>query len=426
MNYPMGGRDSDVPPIKAIVGGIVVALLIILSVITIIGVSQNKASATRWGCVYGGGLLDTPNLKQTVAPGTRGSLTIYDDMRTVPADVRDYIIDADDAARDPNAVPISLPVRARDIVVGEEVIESVGVTTILVELQAKFVFNENACDWDEKYGRGMDNLNFDTPQGEVSGWTTWLKNNMYKRIQEAARPVVRDFDWLQLSTNQQVTFADNTDQVFDILAAEIALSLTTELEASLGANFFCGPSYAFDGSFDGELETCPPIEISITELTPENPDLLANYETIVANAEAQQKIASDRDRAIAQADADADTQTAVAQADSRTQQATSDAQAEAELAETERRRATDLANAEADLAVAEAQTEVEQVRQENELIKAQADAAYCAELAEVGESCVLQDAVNNNALPDVVVGGNGTGLDILLPVPEPESVPVEE
>lgn len=198
-------REDGSTRIGRVIGAGVLGFVLFVAAVTMVfGMSQNKAEATRWGCTYGGGLLDTPSLKKTVAPGTRGGFTVYDTFRTIPSDVRDYIIDANAEAADPGATPIVLPVRARDVrIEGEDVLsESEGVTYVLLELQAKFVFNENACVWDKTYGRGMSNLAFDTPQGQPSDWTVWLKNNMYKRIQEAARPVVKDFDWLELSTNQ--------------------------------------------------------------------------------------------------------------------------------------------------------------------------------------------------------------------------------
>ena len=65
----------------------------------------------RLWCTYGGGLLDTPGLKMSVAPGTRGGFTTFDTQRFIPADVRDYIIDAEESVRDPGATAIVLPVR---------------------------------------------------------------------------------------------------------------------------------------------------------------------------------------------------------------------------------------------------------------------------------------------------------------------------
>jgi hypothetical protein len=410
-------NENGEPRIGRIIGaGVLGVILLFTSLFVLTGLSQNKAEATRWGCTYGGGLLDTPGLKMTVAPGTRGGFTVFDNMRTVPSDVRDYIIDADSNAADPGATPIALPVRARDVQVGDEVLESEGVTYVLLELQAKFVFNENACVWDEKYGRGMSDLNFDTAQGQPSGWTSWLKNNMYKRIQEAARPVVKDFDWLQLATNQEVSYdGQEPDEVFDVLAREISATLTSELEASLGANFFCGPSYSFDGDVDGEFETCPRIEISITELTPQNKVLLENYEAIVANAEAQQKIESDKDRAIAQANATSEQQQAEARAASDAQVTQAEEAQRAQIAEEQRRNEVGINKAAADLAIAQAQAEVARQQAANDAIIAQGSASYCRELAAAGVSCELLEAAKQGTpiVPQIVTGdGAGTLLNI--------------
>lgn len=408
-------ESGDIRLGRAIGAGVLGVILLFTSLFILTGLSQNKAEATRWGCTYGGGLLDTPGLKLTVPPGTRGGFTVFDNMRTVPSDVRDYIIDADSNAADPGATPIVLPVQARDVNVGDEILKSEGVTYVLLELQAKFVFNENACVWDEKYGRGMSDLNFDTAQGMPSGWTSWLKNNMYKRIQEAARPVVKDFDWLQLSTNQEVSYdGQEPDEVFDVLAREISATLTSELEASLGANFFCGPSYGFDGKVDGELGECPRIEISITELTPQNPELLKNYEAIVANAEAQQKIESDKDRAIAQANATSQQTQAEARAQSDAQVTQAEEAQRAQIAEEQRRNEVGVQKAAADLAIAQAQAQVATQQATNDAIIAQGEASYCRELAAVGESCVLETAAKEGTaiVPQIVTGDAGTLLNI--------------
>lgn len=401
-----------------ILAGIIAVVLIVTVLFSAAGMSQNKADATDYGCTYGGGLFDTPGLKMSVAPGTRGGFTTFDTQRFIPADVRDYIIDAEEGVRDPGATAIVLPVQARDIEVDGEDVSSDGVTYILLELQAKFVFNENACLWDQKYGRGTDDLNFDAPQGTASGWTSWLKNNMYKRIQEAARPVVKDFDWLQLSTNQEVSFAgQDPDEVFDVLAREISTSLATELGASLGANFFCGPSYAFDGSFDGEMESCPPIEISITQLTPQNPELIKNYEAIVANAEAQLKIDSDKDRAIAQANATSEQQQEEAKAASAAQVAQAEEAQKAEVAQQTQAETVGVAKAKADLAIAQAKAEVASQEATNRNIAAQGESAYCRELAAVGQSCVLEAAAKAGTpvVPQIVTGDS----DVLLSVNNP-------
>lgn len=410
------GKRSRKPIIFIAIG--VVATLLVGFLLIAQPLSQNKAEATRWKCVYGGGLADTPGLKMTVPPGTRGGFTVFDTARTIPSDVRDYIIDADAAAADPGATPIILPVQARDIRVGDELISSDGVTYIELELQAKFVFNENACVWDSKYGRGMSDLTFDAAQGTPSGWTAWLKNNMYKRIQEAARPVVKDFDWLQLSTNQEVTYGDQQpDEVFDVLAREIAITLTSELEASLGANFFCGPSYGFDGKVDKELESCPTIEISITQLTPQNKTLLENYEAIVANAEAQLKIESDKDRAVAQANATSEQQQAEAKATSKAQITQAEEQQRAQLAQERQRQEVGVAAAAADLAIKQQEAAVARQESDNAAIAAVGKSAYCRELASVGQSCVLQDAAAKGTpvVPQIVTGDAGTLLQIPTP-----------
>ena len=197
--------------------------------------------------------------------------------------------------------------------------------------------------------------------------------------------------------------------------AEISTSLATELGASLGGNFFCGPSYTFDGDFDGEMESCPPIEISITQLTPQNPELIKNYEAIVANAEAQLKIDSDKDKAIAQANATSEQQEEESRATSRAAVTAATELEKSQVAAENQRKAVGEAKAAADLAIAQAEAQVATQQATNDAIIATGSAAYCRELAAVGQSCVLEAAAKAGSpvVPQIVTGdGGGTLLQV--------------
>lgn len=389
--------------------GAVAILVVIAGLIALAGISQNKAGAREWGCLYGGGMLDTPGLKKTIAPGTRGGLTVFDKMYSVPSDIRSYTIDENPEVRDPMATPIILPVQARDIVVNGESIESAGITNIALELQVRFAFNENVCDWYTEIGRGAEPLNFDAAEGTATNWTQFLNQSFQRRIREAARPIVASYDWLQLTTNARIDVDGAQKNVFDVLAVEISEELSNELTSSLGGNYFCGPTYTFDGSVDGELESCPAFEVSIEEIKPEDETLLENYEAIVANAEAQQKISSDRDRAIAQSNADADVAVAQSEADQRSQ-----------LAEQQRRQEVETAQAEADLAIAQAQRAAVEAELENRRLVAEGETAACVNLARVGVDCALLEAARQGNYPQVILGEDATPL-VQVPAVEPQA-----
>lgn len=401
------------------VGAALLAVVLLIGgVIALFGLSQNKVGATRWGCVYGAGLLDTPGLKMTVAPGTRGGFTIYDKMVEIPSDARSYTIDADQGVRDAGAVPIVLPVRARDLEVNGETVESEGITNVSIELAIRFMFNENVCDWYNKVGRGAEPLNMDAPEGEATNWTKFLNNTVQRRIREAMRPIVAQYDWLELTTNKTVSVDGGDKPIFDVLAGEVSTALSRELQSSLGGNYFCGPTYTFDGKADGELDNCPALEVSMDTIVPENPELITNYQAIVANAEAQLKIESDADRAIATAKAASEQQIAEANSASATAVAKAEADKAAQLAEQTRAQEVGVATANAELAIAQAQAEVARQEAANQGLEAEGETARCRLLAEVGVNCALVDAAAAGlpVVPQIVSGDSG---GVLLQVPAP-------
>ncbi len=353
------------------------------------GCSQNKTEANEWGCQYGGGLIESKGLKNTIAPGDKGGWSVFDTKVTIPAGVRTYVLDEDPTIADLGAKPLTLPAKGRTIEVNGEKIPSEGIVTVAIELQARFTFNEKVCEWYSNIGKNNEPLNFDAGQGEESGWAEFLNLSWNQKMTEAARPVVSDYDWLEMYTNDRTD--EGEERVFALLNNEISTNLTRELANDLGDNYFCGPTYVFDGNADGEIGTCPPIEITVKEIKPTNPELVTNYEAIVANAEAQQKIASDRDRSIAQTAADQ----------------------EVELANEAKRREVETAKAANDEAIAVAQKAALEAERINADIQAVASAAYCVALAESGIDCALLEAAEQGTYPRIVLS-DGTSVDLLV------------
>jgi hypothetical protein len=351
-------------------------------------------------------------LKETIAPGSTGGWTVFDARKAVPSDVRSYTIDSDSSRADPGAGAIRLPVPARDVIVDGEEVSSDGVTWVLLELQVRFQFNENVCEWYDKYGKTAEPLNFNAPEGEKTNWTDWLLNSFYKRITEAARPVVAEYDWLQLTTNESVAVEgeEGTTPIFSLLAQEVSAELSEQLSSGLGGNFFCGPGYTFDGSVDGEIDNCPALVVEVDSIRPENDTLLTNYETIVANAEAQLKVESDRDLSIATAEANSE----IAKAESREA-------SEAAVAAAEAEEATKTAEAATDLAVAEAEEAVRLQDLENAKLAAEAQAAYCSELAEAGIDCAALAYAEQGVIPSIIIGDGGAIPNIWV---DPDDAPV--
>lgn len=374
-----------------------------------------RTDADQWGCSFGDGPWDSRDLKGTLEPGERGDLS-NDRVVVGPASVRTYVLDEDTTVADYGARPLSLIAKGRDLDLdadasGEEaeavrrLSSTVGNVPVSVELQSRFVINERFCELYvsnlRTFDEGEVGLGFNAPQGSPSGWAQFLNLSWNQKMVEAARPVVFEYDWLTLNTNGVVELDGERGNIFDILGERISENLTRELSADLGNNFFCGPSYSFDGTIDGELENgCPSIEVTVKEIRPtgtKGDQLLADYQAIVANAERAQKVLSDKDLQITELNA----------------------QRDAELATEANRRQTELEKAANDKLIADAQREAREAEAELKAVDLEAARAgeieACRALADVGVDCAWYEAAKQGALPRVIVG-DGDGAGVLLDV----------
>lgn len=357
------------------------------------GCSKQQAGANEWGCTFGSGRLDSKGLKGTFEPGAEGVWT-NDDFTAGPADVRFYIIDSDPGTADFGGRPIIVPARGSSDA-------GVGVVQVSVETQVRFVFNERFCDWYVDHGKRSEPLFFDTPTGEESGWASFLNASMNQKLIEAARPVMAPEDYVTLYVNGPI--GDDGELAYDALAATMSANLSRELIRDLGGEYFCGPSYQFDGTIDGELDTgCPPLEVTIKRIAPVDNTLVQRLEQIVSNEEEQKAIQSQKELELRRIEAERERTIAQAEADE-----------QIKVAQQATREQTEVARAKADLAIAEAENDVLRQQQANAEIKAAADAAYCANLAAVGVDCALLAAAESGSYPRVIVG-EGSGTSVLI------------
>jgi hypothetical protein len=206
---------------------------------------------------------------------------------------------------------------------------------------------------------------------------------------EASRDTVRQFDWSQLYANAEV----DGQRLYDILEREIAAELNESLKRTLGGDFFCGPAYVYDGDADGTFE-CPPIEVTVQRVVPTNTSLIENQETIQVNREAEKVIQSEQAKELAE---------------QKRQQAVGIATAEREkevgVAQAKSRQATETAAADAQAAINRANAAAQQAGVPAAKAKAEADAALCVALAQVGIRCDLLKAAETGSFPRVVSDG---------------------
>src|SRR5690606_18477491 len=189
---------------------------------------------------------------------------------TGPSDIRFYIIDEDPATADFGGRPIIVPARGSSS-------EGVGVVQVSVETQVRFVFNERFCEWYIDHGKRSEPLRFDGDPDSPSGWNTFLNASMNQKLIEAARPVVANQDYISLYVNAPI---GDDGLAYDVLATRLSENLGRELARDLGGEYFCGPSYQFDGRIDGSLDAgCPPIEVTIKRVAPTDSSLIEKLET---------------------------------------------------------------------------------------------------------------------------------------------------
>jgi hypothetical protein len=393
-------RESDTFKGGRIGAGVAAAVLLVTTLIVFaVGVSLNRVQANEWGCLYGGGAFESKGLKELIAPGHSGGPTLFDRLVTIPADDRIYAIDNDPTTADFGGQPIIVPAKGSDA-------ENNGIVTVVVPVQARFTINENACSLYQNYlkGKGPD-LDWNgtrTKDGhpDPGVWPKFLNLQMNQVLTTSIRSQLAGKSYVELYTN----FSN-----YPTIQANVSKALGDALRSSLGGDFFCGPSYQFDGKADGNVDNCPPIEIVIKEIKPENPIFLQNLQTIVANQEQQRVIASDKDKAIAQQNADKATSLNKTEVDKQKQLAATEAQKETQLAQTEADKQVALAKALADAEVARKFADVVQAQTANSLVQKQVETAFCERLAAVGVDCAEYfKAVNWR--PITILGGATTPL----------------
>lgn len=357
--------------------------------------SLQRTEANEWGCTFGKGPFDSKALKGQHAPGSDGVRT-NDSFVAGPADVRFYIIDEDPATADFGGRPIIVPARGSSDA-------GVGVVQVSVETQVRFLFNERFCDWYIDHGKRSQPLRFDDDPADGGGWAQFLNSSMNQKLIEAARPVVAPEDYVSLYVNAEIGEGDAAGLAYDVLAQELSANLSRELAKDLGGEYFCGPSYEFDGDIDGELENgCPPLEVTIKRIAPVDQTLISKLEQIVANEEQQKIIASDKELELETIEAERQKELARIAANQETL-----------IAQQQQREAVETAQAEADLAIEQALAAVLEQQQLNAAIEAVSSTAFCRELAAVGVDCALLAAAENGNYPRIITGGD-TDTSLLI------------
>jgi hypothetical protein len=384
---------------------VLVVVLCLTGIIFLFGGSLNRVQSNEWGCLYGGGLTESKALKQTIAPGQSGGFTVFDNLVTIPSDDRIYAIDSDPSTADFGGTEIIVPAKGTDA-------ENNGVVPVVVPIQVRFTINENGCELYNNYLKGKAGpLDWNGTEDTPGAWPKFLNLQMNQVLNTAARSQISGKSYVSLYTDFST---------YPAIQTSISTTLSNSLTASLGGQFFCGPSYKFDGDVDGVVDDCPPLEIIIKEIKPQDPIFLDNLKKIVANQEAQTVIKSDKEKAIAQTNADKEASLAsteaekekslaVTEADKEKALAATAANEQTQLAEVERQQNVEAAQVAKDLIIAEATTALVAVTSANEATKAEAEATFCKTLEAIGTDCAEYFRALNWK-PTIITGGDSNLL----------------
>lgn len=390
-----GGSSRTSKAARVAAGGGGLGLVLFGVIAGLSACSLQRTEANEWGCTFGKGPFDSKALKGQYAPGSDGVRT-NDSFVAGPADVRFYIIDEDPATADFGGRPIIVPARGSSDA-------GVGVVQVSVETQVRFLFNERFCDWYIDHGKRSEPLRFDGDPSDGGGWAQFLNSSMNQKLIEAARPVVAPEDYVSLYVNARIGEGDAAGLAYDVLAQELSANLSRELTKDLGGEYFCGPSYQFDGDIDGDLANgCPPLEVTIKRIAPVDQTLISKLEQIVANEEQQKIIASDKELELETIEAERQKELARIAANQETL-----------IAQQEQREAVETAQAQADLAIEQALAAVLEQQRLNAEIEAVSSTAFCKELASVGVDCALLAAAENGSYPRIITGGD-TDTSLLI------------
>ena len=378
-------KDRGSGLIGATIGIVLVVVLVITGIFLLAAGSLNRVQANEWGCLYGGGAFESKALKQTIPPGKSGGFTLADTLKKVPSDDRYFYIDNDPKTADVGANKIIVPAKGTTA-------ESQGIVNVNIELQMRFVINENACDLYTTKLKRLEPLQFDSSDGtSVGGWGKFLVAQLNQTLIKSSRPLAAPYNYIQLYSNTQIDVEGSKVLLYDFMEDQYATSMMSELKLALGKDYFCGPTYRFDGKVDGVFDNgCPPVEITVKTIKPVDDQLITNLETTVKNQEQIKVIQSEQEKKLAQTAADKQTQ----------------------LAEIARQKDVETAQAAKDQAVAEAQRELFLAQNANAQIKAQAETAFCAKLTELGVDCAAYFQ-SINWKPTVILGNSsGTNVNI--------------
>lgn len=231
---------------------ILACLLVIFLVSLPIAHPLRKTNADVVAISYGAGPFEGHKFQRIVGPAS--GLTFngwFDDWYEYPTTLRNYI-----ASKDPNegdrAQADFIPCGDKDKVEEQ------------VQLLASFKLNTTnrvLRKFHETIGLKYHAWNGGEYQGQ-NGWDAMLNDNVRNPLENAVNKACRKF------TTDQIRSGEG---VLDQIAQAITSSLKDDVNATLGADFFCGPG------FQRGRPACPNFQVIVKSIVPTDASIVASY-----------------------------------------------------------------------------------------------------------------------------------------------------
>jgi len=233
--------------------------------------------ADKLGVEYSYGTSDGVHYNRVVS-GADGDIHVgNDDLYQVPVGLRTYTLDADDERADVRQ-DISVPSSDQSTVVDFKVVVSFALNTRTDDVPGfdggtLRQFMEKVCLND----KCIDPNNPDS----VDGWRGMLDKRMKPALLSSFRDTARNYPSSMLVYNLpfESTNKDGKKEarpVQELVKEQAGERFRKELVTLLGGNFFCGPT--FDRNSKDPEQTCPQIELTLTKVEYNNPEVQKSRE----------------------------------------------------------------------------------------------------------------------------------------------------
>lgn len=218
----------------------------------------SQAPVDKVGLYYTGGPIQGRHFKKIILPGSGSTfLGIGDDVKWLPAGQRNYIVSKKKGEGDKKDTIDFIRVPAK------------GGVNMDFEVSVYFKLNTHTDDLpqDSQYKKGGTLRRFWESIGKKyaadtdKGWDSMINDNFRKIIEASMRQKTFNYTVDELYANAEGAASGKEDAILKIQAA-IADALQSDVNRTLGGEFFCGPT------FDRGRAECPPFQFIINSAEP--------------------------------------------------------------------------------------------------------------------------------------------------------------